>query len=101
MFDGFRSRWNDPLVVRGLQGVDHLTRDAKRLRHAKSAWLAVDDGLRDRSVKRLSFDQFEDEEVVTVGLFDAIDRGDVRMIERGEQPRLALKASETLRIGGE
>ena len=36
-----------------------------------------------------------------VRLLEAVDRADVRMIQRGEHPRLALEAREPIRIAGE
>jgi hypothetical protein len=41
------------------------------------------------------------EERAPARLFDPVDRGDVGMIERGEDPRLALEAGDTVRVGRE
>src|SRR5262245_36375395 len=45
--------------------------------------------------------QFEHEELDTVDFVQAIDRGDVRMVQRGEELRFATKAPESLWIAGE
>ena len=46
----------------------------------------------------LAFHQFQDETAHAVGLFDAVDGADVRVIQRGEHPRLALEARAPLGI---
>jgi hypothetical protein len=54
--------------------------------------------LRNHAVERLALDQLHREEVDAVGLFDRMERHDVRMIERGGGPRLSLETFEALRI---
>jgi hypothetical protein len=54
---------------------------------------------RDPLRQRLAGDVLEDEQLLAVrGLLDAVDAGDVRVVERREQLRLALEAREVLRL---
>ena len=48
----------------------------------------------------LTLDQLEDEEGLNVGLLQPVDRADVRVVQRGEELRLAAKAAESLFILG-
>src|SRR5213593_990799 len=48
--------------------------------------------------QRLPLHQLEDEELRALGFFESVDRGDMRMIERGQQLRLALESSDPFRI---
>ena len=38
---------------------------------------------------------------MAVDLFQPVDRGDVRVVERGEEPRLALETGQPFRVAGE
>ena len=51
--------------------------------------------------ERLALDQLHREERRLARFLEAEDAGDVRVVERGQQPCLALKASEALRVGDE
>ena len=58
---------------------------------------------RDRSLRnsvgeRVAFDQFQNQRPETISLLESVDGGDVRMIDRGEQPRLPLEPREPFRI---
>ena len=83
-----------PLLVRGFERLRDLPRDRERSSIGKAA-------AREALGQRRSLDQLEDESAKSVGFFEAIDRGDVWMIQRGSDARLALEAGEALRIGGE
>ena len=48
--------------------------------------------------QRVAFDQFEHQRLPAVRLLKAVDRGNVRMIERGEHLRLAPEARQAVRI---
>jgi hypothetical protein len=50
---------------------------------------------------RQSFDQLEDQRMNAVVFLQSVNRGDVRMIECGERPRLAREPGETMGIGSE
>jgi len=50
--------------------------------------------------KRGAFDQFHDESVGGAGIFEAVDRGNIGMIERGEEFCFAAEAAQAIGIGG-
>ena len=49
----------------------------------------------------LALDEFHDEGRDPSGFLDRVDRRDVRMIQRGERLRLALKSGQAIRVRGE
>jgi hypothetical protein len=49
-------------------------------------------------LQRFALDQLQHQERLTVGLLQPVDRGDVRVVERGEELGLAPEPGETLRI---
>ena len=49
-------------------------------------------------LSKLNFDQFKDECLAPVGVFESVDRSDVRVVERGEHMRFALEPREALRV---
>ena len=66
------------------------------------------DGLIDRNqayhdarCQRLSLDQLHHEELLPVGFFQAVQRGDVRMIELGKERGFTLETIEALLVLGE
>ena len=48
-----------------------------------------------------ALDQLEDQRGHAIGFLEAVDRADVRMIERGEQAGFAREAGTTLGVCGE
>ena len=48
--------------------------------------------------ERGSFDEFEDERGAARLLFDAVNRGDMRMIERGEELGFAVESRQPIGI---
>jgi len=48
--------------------------------------------------ERVALDQLHHEEVRAIVLFEAMDRRDVRMVQRGEQLRFSMEARKTLRV---
>ena len=83
---------NDALAVRGLQCFGDLPGNRDRFLDRHRAFL-------DAIGQRWPFDELHDESRRDVAAFETIDRGDVRMVQRGEHLGLALEAGETLRIG--
>jgi len=82
---------HDALVVSRIEGVRYLTRDWQRIVK------------RERTVhetigERRALDELHDEGIHTISLLEAVDVGDVGMIERGEQLGFALKAREAIGI---
>ena len=57
--------------------------------------------LRQSVGQRFSLDEFQHQPLNAVALFDAVDGGDVRMVQRGDHARLALEARDPVRVGGE
>jgi hypothetical protein len=49
----------------------------------------------------LTLDEFQHQGGYTVDVFDAVDRADVRVTERGEYPRFPHEARDTVRLGDE
>ena len=87
MLAGFRSRWMMPLLVRGTKRVGNLPGDG--------------DGVTDRQGargdpigERVSVDELENRNWEPSTSCKAVDGADVRMIQRGEQLRLALEPSD-------
>ena len=91
---------DDALLVGGVERVGDLPRDGERLGERQARRCSAPTA-RDPLGERLALDQFQHQGAHAVGLFDAVDRADVRMIQRGEHPRLALEARAPLRVGRE
>ena len=91
MLAGLRSM-DDALLVRGFERLGDLPRDRERLGHWHRPSL---NAIR----KRLAFHELENERAhgrgdSNVGVFDAVNRADVRMIERRQHARFAFEAGE-------
>ena len=82
---------HDPALVGGLERVGDLPRNPHRLGDRQRPTLQA-------LGERQALDQFEDECVNARRLFEAVDCGDVRVIQRREQPRLASEARQPSRI---
>ena len=92
---GLQIAMDDALVVRRLERVGDLPRDRHRLVERNRP---LSDAVRERR----PLDQLQHQRLDTLaGFFEAVNRGDVRMVERGEHLRLAPEPREPLRIGGE
>ena len=89
---------DDPFVVSGGERADDLLRDGASVGHAQSVWMA-----RQPRGQRLSVDELHDNRAGrgVARLLEAVDRRDVGVIERGEEPGFTLEAGEAIRIGGE
>ena len=85
---------DDALFVGVLERLGDLARDCQGLVERYPALLHA-------LGERRTFDQLEDQGARLAGLFDAVDRGDVRMVEARQHLRLALEAREALRVGRE
>jgi len=82
---------DDPLLVRVLEGQGDLLRDLERLVGGDRAAL--------QSLGQVfPFDQLENQERFVVRFVQAVDRGDVRVIERREHLRFTLEPGESLRV---
>jgi hypothetical protein len=85
---------HDARLVSCGESVGDLTRDPERLWQRNRS---ASDAIR----QRLSVDELEHEGSDAAAFFEPVDRGDVRMLERGEHARLALEAGEPVGIAGE
>src|SRR4029453_8318160 len=91
---------DDSLFVCGLECVGDLPRDSERFGHRQAGWVGAG-GARggcDSLAERRAFTQFQYETAHAVRLFDAVDGADVRVIQCGEHPRLALEAGAPFRL---
>ena len=71
-----------------------LTRDAQRF---LDRYRASRCSIRERR----TLDEFEDQGSNAIDFFEAVDRADVRMIQRREHARFALEAGEPFQVGCE
>ena len=93
---------DDGLLVGGVQRVGDLSRDGQRLANRKRAAVQP-------IGERFALHELEDQRPDRglpgsrrrVDLLDAMNGADMRMIERGQDARLALEAREAIRIGRE
>ena len=85
---------HDAALVRGVEGIGDLPCDAHglldRQRRASEAL-----------GQRGAFDQLHHDAADVVGVLDAVDVRDVRVIERGEDLRLAREPRQPLAVAGE
>ena len=82
---------HDAFVMRRLQRERDLTRDLDRLVERHGAALET-------TRQRAALDELEDEKARGRQLLEAVDRADVRMIERGQHLGLALEACEAFGV---
>ena len=78
---------DDARAMRRVERARDLDRDRQRLIERQRAF-------RQAIGERLAFDQFQDQRADAVAVFDAVDRADVRMVERRERARFALEAGQ-------
>ena len=95
MFAGFKSRWTMPRLVRGVERLGDLPRDPMTCRRQLGDRGRAE--MRSASVSPSTSSSTRRAHAVAPVL-DAVDGADVRMIERGEHPRLALEARQPLRV---
>ena len=80
---------NDPLLVRGFEGL----RDLLRNRQCFVEWHGA---LRDTIGERRPFDQLHHQRSDAIRVFETIDRRDMRMVQRGQDFRLTLEADQAV-----
>ncbi len=94
MLAGFRSRWTMPSSCAASR--------ASAIWRAIGSASASGSGPRAMCVREvLALDELHHERADAVRLLDAVDGGDVRMIERGERLGLAREPGEALGVGGD
>ena len=79
---------DDATLVSGIEGVDNLTRDREGL--GRWHWTACD-----AIGERRPFDQFHHQRSHVAGVFQAVNDGDVRMVQRGKRSPFALEPGES------
>ena len=91
---GLQIAVDDPLLVRGFERLRDLLRDGQGFveRHGSA---------RDALRQIVAFDEFHHEGGHAPAFFEAVDRGDVRMIQGSEHFRFALKTREPIGIDRE
>ena len=82
---------DDSLLVRRFEGLGDLLRDRQRLVEGMGPRV-------NPLCEILALDEFHDERRDAVGLLEPVDRGDVRVIQRGEDLRFALKPRQSFRV---
>ena len=90
----FQIAVNDAVLVRRFERFGDLMRDVQRLTDR-------DRPLGDPLGERVAVDELEDERGRAIHDFEPVDGADVGMIQRGQQPRLAVEADAPLGIGRE
>jgi hypothetical protein len=83
-----------PCSVRRGQGLRNLDRERERLAGRNRT-------LRDSISQRRSFDELHHQRLDAAAVFEAVQRGDIRMIERRQDFGFALKAREPIAIAGQ
>ena len=84
---------DDSLLMRSFEGVGDLLRDRQRL-------IDRNRPLRDPICQRRPLDEFHHQRDCAGAPFQAVDVGDVRMIQRREDFRFALEPRHTFSVGG-
>ena len=94
MLAGFRSRWTTPASWAPCK--------AKAICHAMDSTSSNGIGPLDETVGQgRALDQLQDQRARAAGLLEAVNLGDVRVVQRGEDAGLALEARQPVRVGGE
>ena len=85
---------DDALLVRGFERLRNLLRDRQRL-------LDRDRSARNALGQIVALDEFHHERRDARALFESVDAGDVRMIQRGEDFGFTLKTCEPIVVSGQ
>src|SRR5215472_11983900 len=85
---------DDSVLVRGFDRLGDLLRDWERL-------VERDRAFRDSICKRWAFDKLQHERMRAAGILEAVDRGDMRVIERSEHLRFTPEPRDPVAVDGE
>ena len=91
---GLQVAMDDAALVGVFERLRDLPRDPQ-------GFFERDRALSDAVLKRRALDQLHDQRAGRVRVFEAVDRGDVRMIQRSQEVRLVLEAGHAVLVGGE
>lgn len=89
MFWGFRSRWDDSLLVNRAQPPGDLRADVERRAKGSHGQTLP---------QRLAHEEFRDEERNSFMAADIVGREDIRLVQSPRGPSFLLEAPEALRI---
>jgi hypothetical protein len=90
---GLQVAVNDPFFVSDIETDGDLARDAQRFANGQAGTAsALPRHIRELVRECLAVHELENEKSKAVSFLEAVDRADVRMIQRGEHSRLALEA---------
>ena len=99
---GLQVAVDNPFFVGDVEGLGDLPRDAQRVTNGQPRALRpLTRDIREGVRERLPVHELENQEPDAFGFLEAVDRADVRMIQRGEHPRLPLEAREPLGVARE
>jgi hypothetical protein len=85
---------NDAGGVGGVESVGDLNADIEKL-------IEIDGTIADQMLERLAVEEFHGDEGAAFGFADVVDGADVGVVEGGGGLGFALKAGESLRVGGD
>jgi hypothetical protein len=85
---------HDAAFMRGLERCRHVDAEPQRIGLGQRTTLEA-------RRERFAFDQLEHEVRSARRVFEPVDRGDVRMVQRRERLRFAPEPGEALGVGGE
>ena len=91
---GLQVAVDDAVLVRRLERLGNLPGDRQRLVEGHGA-------ARDPRAQILALHQLHHQRPAARRVLDAVDLGDVRMVQRRERPRLALEPHQPVGVGGE
>ena len=90
---------DDPFFMRDFEGLGDLPRETQDLCDRQPATLLLPARLgRELLCERVALDQLENQEANIVRFLETVDRADVGMVQRGEHPRFAVEARESIRM---
>ena len=84
---------NDTLLVRRFEPIGNLLRQKEGFVQRKRT-------ARDPLGEGLALDELHDEELLAFAFFEAVESGDVRVVELSEQPSFALEPGQPLFVSG-
>ena len=93
---------DDALFVRGFERVGDLLRDGQGIgEQPRSTALGFGVSTIDQGRQILALDQLHDQGREISGFLESVDRGDVRVVQRGEHFSFALKTREAIGVAGD
>ena len=94
---GFQIAMDDAPLVCRVERVSDLAGDGQRFMERKAA-AAIERRLREAVGERRTLDQLQHQAAQPLPFFDAVNRRDIRMVDRREELRLAFEPSQPLAV---